>query len=151
MNKVDFNAYFFFIIMSKLKGATKYKQDIGPNPLEGFNFGQIEIQDIINKQKDLGLPRFFEITSNVLSKNKQAIQKGIEKLMSVNVTLNTFKYRSRLTYKVLQFKNMRKAEDKIQKFFKVASEKLNRELFEMLIVSPGDLSQLCNILILIYR
>ena len=49
MNKVDFSAYFFFIIMSKLKGATKYKQEIGPDPLKGFNFGQIEIKDLVNR------------------------------------------------------------------------------------------------------
>lgn len=89
-------------------------------------------------------PRHMKILAKIISRNRAKLQDNIQKLMRVNINLETFIYKEGLQLKLISIHSIQKVEARTQNFFKIAAKNLEGDLADLFLVSPNELNNLCK-------
>jgi hypothetical protein len=90
------------------------------------------------------LPRHIKILSKVISKNRELVKSMEQDILKVDVTIETYKHRGNLTFKLIVLDSIKKVNKKVKIFFKKAAENLKGEMADVFMVNPRDVNKLCK-------
>lgn len=86
----------------------------------------------------------MSILSKVIAKNRTLFNKNLNNVLKVQSTLETFKYKNGLEFKLLALSNVSSVAAKTTKFFEIACKNFKGEMADVFLVSPPDINSLCK-------
>ena len=114
------------------------------------NFGFDDLskwQGLKSLSTKIMLPRHLKIMSRVIAKNRELLTKLNQDILKVDVTIETFKHRGNLIFKLIVLDQVKKVNKKVSAFFKKAALNFKAEMADVFLVNPRDINQLCNYLL----
>jgi len=125
-----------------LKGIVKKNKE---GILNNFGFDDLTKWELLRTtNRKMILPKHLRILSRVITKNRQLIKDNVDKILQASITIETYKHRGDLTFKLIVISSVSTTRLKIQKFYKKACEKLKGEMADVFIVHPKDINNLCE-------
>lgn len=141
----EFGAFFFKYMLSE---KIKYKgivQDSKSGILSNFGFDDLQqwsfLKDINSKML---MPKHIRILSRVIAKNRQLMKNHSDEILTTYVSIDTYKHRGNLTFKLIGLSGISSTNEKVKKFFIEAAEKLKGEMADVFMVAPKDINNLCK-------
>jgi hypothetical protein len=141
----NFGAFFFTYFLDekfRLKGLVKKNKE---GILNNFGFTDLEKwKGLQNLNRKMLIPKHLRILTRVISKNRELIQQSADKIMKGQITVETYKHRGNLTFKLIVLSDVKATTKKVQKFFMRACNKLQGEISDVMMVHPNDINNLCK-------
>lgn len=142
-----FTAFMFKYLLDskvKLKGLVS---DQSAGILSNFGFQDIsKWNGLRSLNSKMMLPRHLKILSRVISKNRELVKNMDQDILKVDVTIETYKHRGNLTFKLIVLDSVKKVNTKVKTFFRKAAENLKGEMADVFMVNPRDINNLCKAL-----
>lgn len=82
--------------------------------------------------------------SRVIAKNRELLTKLNQDILKVDVTIETYKHRGNLIFKLIVLDQVKKVNKKVSAFFKKAATNFKAEMADIFLVNPKDINQLCK-------
>ena len=140
-----FDAFMFKFMLSetlKIKGLVKGGKE---GILANFGIGNTNNWDIIkNIRSKLLVPKHVKLLSKVISKNRELIRLNSKDIFKTNVTIETYKHRGNLNFKLIVIKDITATAFKVKRFFKMAARKLDGEMADIFLTAPKDINTICK-------
>lgn len=142
----EFAAFFFKYMLSdkvKFKGIL---QDSKSGILKNFGFDDLLQWNILREiNSKMLMPKHIRILSRVIAKNRQLMINHSDEILTTFVTVDTYKHRGNLHFKLIGLNGIGPTNDKVKKFFVHAAQNLKGEMADVFMVAPQDINNLCRI------